>query len=406
MGKRGYDRPMKTTVAAMDFGTSKIVTLVAENSGSQRCDIVGAGIAPYDGYLEEGWNNPGELDKAIRASVAEAESQSHHRIREVNVGVPGAFTKVYATEARIDLKGTDPRVNPGDIKAVFKKAAEDLGQFPGIVVHRSPAWFRVDDGKRTLEPVGLKGRELSALVSFVVANQFFLDEINNRLTEMGITVSGFFSTPTGEAMLYLPEDDRDRMAVLMDIGYLNTELMVVEGDAVIYHDTIELGGGNIAAELALGLDIPLESAEKLKRQYVYGIASTGDTYDIPAAEGGKPLSFPKEKVAEIIEPQVDKIADAIKSSLEESGIRLGNWSNFYLTGGGLSFNRGGKDYLSSRLERPVRETPKRTTKLNSHAYSSTLGLMDLIIDTIEQQHQPSAGVGGAIKDFFRSLLGG
>ena len=32
--------------------------------------------------------------------------------------------------------------------------------------------------------------------------------------------------------------------------------------------------------------------------------------------------------------------------------------------------------------------------------------MDLIIDTIEQQHQPSAGVGGAIKDFFRSLLGG
>ena len=89
--------------------------------------------------------------------MAEAESQSHHRIREVNVGVPGAFTKVYATEARIDLKGTDPRVTPGDIKAVFKKAAEDLGQFPGIVVHRSPAWFRVDDGKRTLEPVGLKG---------------------------------------------------------------------------------------------------------------------------------------------------------------------------------------------------------------------------------------------------------
>jgi len=406
LGKRGYDRPMKTTVAAMDFGTSKIVTLVAENSGSQRCDIVGAGIAPYDGYLEEGWNNPGELDKAIRASIAEAEAQSHHRIREVNVGVPGAFTKVYATEARIDLKGTDPRVTPGDIKAVFKKAADDLGQFPGIVVHRSPAWFRVDDGKRTLEPVGLKGRELSAMVSFVVANQFFLDEINNRLTEMGITVSGFFSTPTGEAMLYLPEDDRDRMAVLMDVGYLNTELMVVEGDAVIYHETIELGGGNIAAELAIGLDIPLDSAEKIKRQYVYGIAAEGETYDVTAGDGGKVMSFTREQVKAIIEPEVDKIGNAIKDALEESGIRLGNWSNFYMTGGGLSFNRGGRDQISKCLERPVRETPKRTTKLNSHAYSSTLGLMDLIIDTIEQQHQPSAGVGGAIKDFFRSLLGG
>ena len=89
---------MKTTVAAIDFGTSKIVTLVAENSGSQRCDIVGAGIANYDGYLEEGWNNPGALDEAIRTSISEAEEQSHRKLRELNVGVPGAFTKVYATE--------------------------------------------------------------------------------------------------------------------------------------------------------------------------------------------------------------------------------------------------------------------------------------------------------------------
>lgn len=397
---------MKTTVAAIDFGTSKIVTLVAENSGSQRCDIVGAGIANYDGYLEEGWNNPAALDEAIRTSISEAEEQSHRKLRELNVGVPGAFTKVYATEARIDLKGTDPRVTPADVKAVFKKAAESLGTHPGIVVHSSPAWFMVDDSKKTLEPVGMKGRELCALISFVVANQFFVDEISNRLTEMGLIASGFFSTPAGEAMLYLPEEDRDRTAVLIDIGYLNTEVMVVEGDAMIFHETVEIGGGNIAADLSMGLDIPMAAAEQIKRQYVYGLATPGETYDVPGIDGQKPLSFPRDKVTEIIEPRVDEIAEEIVKAIDESGIKLGNWSNIYLTGGGLSFNRGGKDYLSGKLDRPVRDTPKRTTKLNSHAFSSTLGLMDLIIDTIEQQHQPSAGFGGAVKDFFRSLLGG
>ena len=397
---------MKTTVAAIDFGTSKIVTLVAENSGSQRCDIVGAGIANYDGYLEEGWNNPAALDEAIRTSISESEEQSHRKLRELNVGVPGAFTKVYATEARIDLKGTDPRVTPADVKAVFKKAAESLGTHPGIVVHSSPAWFMVDDSKKTLEPVGMKGRELCALISFVVANQFFVDEISNRLTEMGLIASGFFSTPAGEAMLYLPEEDRDRTAVLIDIGYLNTEVMVVEGDAMIFHETVEIGGGNIAADLSMGLDIPMAAAEQIKRQYVYGLATPGETYDVPGIDGQKPLSFPRDKVTEIIEPRVDEIAEEIVKAIDESGIKLGNWSNIYLTGGGLSFNRGGKDYLSGKLDRPVRDTPKRTTKLNSHAFSSTLGLMDLIIDTIEQQHQPSAGFGGAVKDFFRSLLGG
>ena len=43
---------MKSTIAAIDFGTSKIVTLVAETSGSERCDIVGAGITMYDGFLD------------------------------------------------------------------------------------------------------------------------------------------------------------------------------------------------------------------------------------------------------------------------------------------------------------------------------------------------------------------
>ena len=75
-----------------------------------------------------------------------------------------------------------------------------------------------------------------------------------------------------------------------------------------------------------------------------------------------------------------------------------------MTGGGLSFNRGGKEYLSGKLGFAVQETPRRTTKLNSHCFSSALGLMDLIIDTIEQQRAPASG--GKLLGFFRSLLGG
>ena len=96
----------------------------------------------------------------------------------------------------------------------------------------------------------------------------------------------------------------------------------------------------------------------------------------------------------------------IKEAVDDDFGGLGSWSSVFLTGGGLSFNRGGKEYLSGRLGRPVQETPRRTTKLNSHCFSSALGLMDLIIDTIEQQRQPASGAGNRIKDFFRSLLGG
>ncbi|MBQ8072809.1 MAG: hypothetical protein IJ231_03490 [Clostridia bacterium] len=395
---------MKTTVATIDFGTSKIVTLVAENSGSQRCDIVAAGIAKYDGYLDEGWNNPQELDTAIRQSLADAEEQSGAKIREINVGVPGAFTRVYATKVTVPLKGTDPRVTSQDVKTAFKMAAENLEEIPGVVIHSSPAWFMVDSSKKTLEPVGMKGREMTAYISFVVGNRYFIDDVNTRMAELGIQVSGFFSTTAGEGMLYLDEQARDHTSVLIDMGYLNTEIIGMEGDAVVYHKIINAGGGDIAVALADGLDISLTAAEDIKRKFVYGIESGDEKYEVPGTDGEKASAFTREQVKPIICKAVDEIADEIKDAIFNDFGSLGNWSSIYMTGGGLSFNRGGKEYLSGRLGFAVQETPRRTTKLNSHCFSSALGLMDLIIDTIEQQRAPASG--GRLLGFFRNLLGG
>jgi len=398
---------MKTTVASIDFGTSKIVALVAENSSATRCDIVGAGIVSYDGFMDDNWNNPNELDNRLRESIAQAEKQSHHKIREINVGVPGAFTKVYVTEARVSLTGPDPHVTASDVRAIFAAAEKNLGVLPGMLIHSSPAWFRVDDGKKTLEPVGIKGRELTAMISFVVAKPHFVDDVTRRLSEIGVTAKKFFSTPAGEAMLYLPEEDRDRTAVLIDVGYMNTEVMAVEGDALIFHQCIGIGGGDITAELSRELNIPFMTAEtRIKQQFVYSMSATPETYEVPAMGENPARTFTREEVSPIVTACVDELAAEIKKALEESGVKLGSWSNVYLTGGGLAINRGGKDYLSAKLGRPVRETPKRTVKMSSPIYSSAMGLMDLIIDTMEQQQGAASGLAGLISGFFRSLVGG
>ena len=396
---------MKSTIAAIDFGTCKIVTLMAETvgTGSQRCDIIGAGNAPYDGFMEGEWNNPDALNEAIEQSISSAEEQARRKIREINVGVPGEFTRVYAVEASVTIQGTDPRVAPSHVEAIFQEADKQLSPVRGVVVHRSPAWFMVDGGKKTLEPVGQKGSELRAMISFVVADTFFLDDVSGRLKDLGITVRGFFSSCTAEAMLFLMQEERDRTSILIDMGYLCTDIMAVEGDAVIFQKTLEVGGGHIAADVAEGLSIPLDSAEQIKRDYVYGISTISQSYTVSEGDGVKTKTFTQEEVAQVLEPRVDEIADMIRDSIEESGIKLGNWSAYYLTGGGLSLNRGGRDYLSARLERPVRETVKRTTRLSSPIYASAMGLMDLIVGTIEANNMPSSGSG--IKNFFRGLFG-
>ena len=391
---------MKTTVAAMDFGTSKLITLVAEVNGKTRCDIIGAGIATYDGFLNGQWNAPNSLNEAILTSVREAEGQSGTRIKDINIGVPGDFCHVRTVESKVDLQGADPHVTENDINSLFDAATEKLGDPEGTIIHRSAAWFMVDDGKKTLEPMGMRGYELRAVVSFVIADRYFIADVSERLKALGFNASGCFSSPTGQALLFVPEEERDRTAVLVDIGYLNTEVMTIEGETLTYLKVIPMGGGNIAADVAYGLDISLPAAEKIKRDYVYGL-SVGQPIFEAVGQSGNTETFQREDVEKVLEPRVEEICDEIKTAIEESGVKLGNWSNVYLTGGGLAINRGGRDFLAAKLDRPVRELPHKAVKLSSPAYSSALGLLDLIIDTKSQKQAPAKGISG----FFHGLFG-
>ena len=390
---------MKNTVTAIDFGTSKIVTLVARTSG-KHCDIIGAGTEDYSGFADGQWNEPETLNNKIVAALKKAEEQAHMRVREVNVGVPGEFSRVYTVEASLKLQGTDPQVGIRDIEELFRRATEQLGSVRGVIIHRSPAWFMVDDGKKTLEPMGMRGSELRACVSFVVADQFFLDDVSERFRALNITVNSFFSTPTGQAMLFIGDEERDRTAILIDMGYLSTEVMAVEGDALIFHKVIPMGGANMAVDLAYGLKIKLRSAEEIKRKYVFGLAAGEEKYD-GADRDDVVKSFTRDEVAEVLEPRVEEICEAIHDVIKSSGVRLSNWSVAYLTGGGLAANRGGRDFLSGKLDRPVRELPRKTGRLSSPTYSSALGLLDLIIDT-----QANTQANRGLRALINNLLGG
>ena len=67
---------MKRQIAAIEFGTSKIVTMIAQNSGLDRLDIVGSGTVPYDGYSDGDWNTPRQMIQRVRDSIAAAENEA------------------------------------------------------------------------------------------------------------------------------------------------------------------------------------------------------------------------------------------------------------------------------------------------------------------------------------------
>ncbi len=405
--RQAIDIATKNIAAAIDFGTSKIVTLVAESGGFNRCDIIGSGTVPYDGYLDGRWNAPDKLATAVRSSISAAELESKMKIKELYVGVPCEYMRVLCASAEVSVAEPDGRVTDQDVNAVQDVAADqlDLAHENGVVIHRSPAWFMIDGGKKGMSPVGMRGRSLSAQVSFILADPDFIESIRELFSAMGITVMGFLSPSMGEALLLLPLDDRDRAAVLADVGYLNTEFSVVWGDALVYHCVLPVGGGHMTADLATELEIPMRAAEQIKRSYIF----LPDEFD-PASdpevvdEAGKRLTFPLTLVKSIIEKDASELAEMIGLAIKDAEGMLGPRSQVFVTGGGIAMMRGGREFLAQKLGRPVKGPMVKAAKLNSQKYASAMGLVDLVFDSIEQRTPQEGSLPGRLAGGFRGLF--
>ena len=390
---------MKKATAVLDFGTSKVLVLLAEESAYQKVTITSAGMAQYDGFMNGEWNAPSEVSDAIASAVEAAENKVGTHIKEVYVGVPGEFVRVYVIESSVALQGADPKVTSADVEKLQRQATEMLDRPTGVIIHRSPAWFKVDGWQKTLEPVDQKGSTLEGMIGFVLADQFFINDVTERLKELGIEVRGFFSTSVGEAMQMIPFEERDHTAILVDVGYLSTEVMAVEGDALIWQKVLPVGGAHITLDLTYGLEKPFDMCEKIKRAYTFNAPK--NTQIEVQGENGQMESFSGEQVSMIIDARVDEMLEMIDDAIKKSGIRLGNWSNVYFTGGGLMPMAGARVYAAGKLSRNVREATAKTVKLKpAQIYASGSGLLELVYNTIEQEEQDE-GLLDRIKRVFR-----
>ena len=390
---------MKKATAVLDFGTSKVLVLLAEESAYQKVTITSAGMAQYDGFMNGEWNAPGDVTDAIASAVEAAEKKVGARIKEVYVGVPGEFVRVYVIESSVALQGADPKVTSADVDKLQRQATEMLDRPTGVIIHRSPAWFKVDGGQKTLEPVEQKGSTLEGMIGFVLADQFFVNDVTERLRELNIEVRGFFSTSVGEAMQMIPFEERDHTAILVDVGYLSTEVMAVEGDALIWQKVLPVGGAHITLDLAYGLEKPFDMCEKIKRSYTFNAPK--NTQIEVQGENGQTEVFDGDQVSMIVDARVDEMLEMIDEAIKKSGIRLGNWSNVYITGGGLMPMSGARVYAAGKLARNVREAAAKTVKLKpAQIYASGSGLLELVYNTIELEEQDE-GLFDKIKKLFR-----
>jgi cell division protein FtsA len=239
----------------------------------------------------------------------------------------------------------------------------------------------LDDGGRYIDVIGSRSSELRGKVSFILARKQYIEDTKQILESAGVKVKGFIPEILAESLFLVPPEERDASAVLLNIGFYDTNVSVVYGDAVVYNKTINAGGMQLTNDLSLVMNIDLEMAEQIKKQYCFGLENTGiKLYDYARPKDGRVEKFSHSLVTEVIEARVEHLCELISEAFEHSPISIARRTRIFLSGGGLSMMKGARDILEHLLKRQVRVTKIGAPQLSTPNYYTALALLDYVFE--------------------------
>ncbi|MDO8751463.1 MAG: cell division protein FtsA [Dehalococcoidia bacterium] len=368
---------------AIDVGSTKVCTLVAQVTSGGELEIVGTGVVPSRGMRKGLVVNIDELAQAIRASVEDAAEDVDRELPGACVGVTGGHISSLRTTATLsNLNGSDQRViTRREMELVVKHSYPKLA--PGQeLLHVIPTHYTVDSVHGVRNPSGLKGHQLTVDAHAVVGEAASLDNIARAVEQAGVTVRSMVLEPLASAEAVLSAEEKESGVILVDIGGGTTDVAVFRDGAMVYTAVIPVGGYQFTNDVAIALSVPYESAEIAKLRHGHAVpemVDANESVEIKGHEGELPHLVRSRDLCRILNDRATELLRLVLLKVRDSGLQTMPSAGLVFTGGGANL-AGWTDLAKEMVPGPVRiaapkDIPGLPSELKSPAYSTSVGIL-------------------------------
>lgn len=366
----------KTSISVVDIGSSNISVIIGQKGANNTFVVLGSGDSEYAGYYEGEFLEEEKLKDVFASAISEAEQSACQTVEKLFVGVPADFS-VCDTKNVTQNYGQKAKITQEHLDYIFSQA-NTLESNEYVLISCSPITYVLDDGRKTLNPIGQKTTKITAHLSFVYAERKFIEKINSLLKSIGIGVVEYLSAPLCEATYLLEPERREDVALIIDSGYITTSISLVRGDGLVAIRSFAIGGAHICADLSECLGISFREAEQIKKQLILSVRpGAEDNYEV--AKKDSLLSIPMQQANEIVFARLDYITQLINKCL--TGLKQEYPKMpYYITGGGLCYIKGAKEYISKALGTNITLLSPQDIHLQKPHYSSILGLLNTALN--------------------------
>lgn len=362
--------------AILDFGSKELCVLVGQKDVNNTLNVKARFCQSYEGFMDGEFIEPKNLEKMIFLAIKGAERVCDIKVSALTIGVPTefCFSKCFKnTQTFLKPK----RITQKDVDSLF---AEVQADFPGFsLINQDSVYFVLGENVKVKSPLGQVESKLSATMSLIYAKDSFLDAVRGILGKMGISKVKFVCSTYAQMLYLFDEEERDHYVLLVDCGYITTSVALMRGRGMLNLSSFSLGGGYLSADLSKCLRIPFQSSEELLKKITLSIEpDENDSYDIMLDGQTVPISI---KVANaIVESRIEMIAQGIKKCFNMWEYNFPDFIPVHLTGGALSFMKGGKDVLSNFLGKNVLIKNSPYSGFNKPNFSSSMSVLNFALN--------------------------
>ena len=370
---------MHRKFAALDIGSSKVVSIIGCEDEAKKLSALGIGTAEYPVSMVDPWANPKGFIKVIQEAHFTAERQAKKRIRDVYVGVPGEFIRIFFRDVTLDTTGPDGTVSATDLDMTCQESTDVAAPSNSVLLHHTPILHMLDGKVFWDNPLGQKAAQITCYYAVTMANVDYLHRVESLLSDAGLGVIAFTAAPNAVARLVYQTSEAKRSLVVLDGGYLSTDLMVFEGQDTVFHQSIPVGGLAMQERLADGLGISMAQAELVKRRCSLGVCQDGSLSGVTLTQAEGSFAVDMARAQEIMERCLGDLLYQIRQELELFGMTLDNRTRVNITGGGFSMIRGAREFFGQALGVAVRQYAPQLSLTNSPVHTTAMAILHFAV---------------------------
>lgn len=335
-------------LVALEVGTSKVVAAVSELRQDGSMSLLGVGEVPASGIRKGEIVDFQDAQTCIYQALHNAEKETDAEIQEVYVALSGAHITSRTDTVRTVITDEEQLVTREHVDELNNLAHDLVIPRDYVIVHSLLQRYCLDENVMTREPVGISSRTIEGHYHLIYGLQTRLQTTVRCVREQNIDICGYALSSYAMAQAILSPAAKQVGSVAIDMGAGVTDYVVYLDGAVVHTGVIAVGGDHLTQDLAMGLRLPDNKAEQLKKQH-------GDLYmdgherdekitlerDVTFEE----RSIYRDSMVKILHARQRELLEMVKQDVEARGLWPHLMGGVFMTGG-ASQMRGLKSLAS------------------------------------------------------------